>query len=103
MKTILSVLAVLALAGCTSNTRARAWGGEAEMKLPPCVKLVNMTWKNTDIWYLTRPMRSDEKPETWTFDESSDWGVMSGKIVIKEQACNASKPGGVDEQLPEGR
>jgi hypothetical protein len=87
MKKLLLCCALFLLASCTSNVRAKQWGGTTELKLPPCVKLVNVTWKDANLWYLTRPMRDGEQPEKWLFDEDSNFGIMTGKINIIEQAC----------------
>jgi hypothetical protein len=50
------------------------------------MKLVNITWKEDDVWYLTRPMHSEEVPEEYTFKESSSFGIMEGTMTIKEHA-----------------
>ena len=36
------------------------------------------------MWYLTRPMRDDEEPETHTFEQSSEFGVFEGTVTIIE-------------------
>lgn len=36
------------------------------------------------LWYLTRPMRDDEEPETHTFQQSSEFGVFEGTVTIIE-------------------
>ena len=63
---------------------ARKLGGTTTEQLPPNTKLVNVTWKENSLWLVTRPMRSDEQPETYEFKESSIFGIMEGKIIIKE-------------------
>lgn len=79
------VLLVLALGlACTDQQRAREYGGTAEVVLPAGQKLVIATWKDDNLWYLTRPMRQDEKPEIYEFTESSSFGVFEGKVIIKE-------------------
>lgn len=71
------------LGGC--NIATRTFGGEQTIELPPNKKLITATWKDTDFWYLVRPMRADEKPETYEFIESSTLGVAEGKMIIKER------------------
>ncbi len=71
-------------AGCTANVRARVWGGTADEKLPQGRKLVNVTWKDADLWILTKPMSKDDVAETYEFIESSSFGVMQGKVIIRE-------------------
>lgn len=81
----LAVTMIYAASGCTENQRAREWGGSARIELPKCEKLVNVTWKEgNDLWYLTRPFRSDEKPETYIFHEESSLGMMNGTVNIVE-------------------
>lgn len=84
--TAICLVAVMALAlpGCTDNQRARALGGTATKKLPPNMKLVNVTWKNADMWVLYRPMYPGEKAETYSFQEESNWGVLEGTVNIVE-------------------
>lgn len=75
----------LATVSCTENTRARTWGGTSTIDLEPGKGLVNATWKNADLWILTRDRSVDEQPETYRFSENSSFGVMEGTIIIKEQ------------------
>ncbi len=82
----------LAGAGCTQNERAKMWGGTAEVSLPPGRKLVNVTFKETNIWLLTRAAHKDEKPETFEFIEKSNAGLLEGKIIIREQQGLAPAP-----------
>lgn len=74
----------LMMVGCTDNIRARAWGGTAEENLPRGQKLVNITWKESDVWILTKAMTKDDVAETYEFRESSTYGVMQGKVIIRE-------------------
>lgn len=85
MKKILLIAALL-FVGCTENVRARQFGGSVTMNMPCGHKVVNVTWKEGDIWYLTRPMREGEVPETHTFHESSNFGIAEGTILLKECA-----------------
>lgn len=80
---ILAVL-VFSIVGCTEQQRARRYGGNATINLPPDTKLVTATWKGEDLWYLVRPMRPDEKPESHTFIESSSFGIIEGRVFIIE-------------------
>jgi hypothetical protein len=83
MKGIL-VLAMALLVACTEQQRARSLGGTATTKLPECHKLVVATWKDDSLWMLYRPMRADERPESYTFHEDSSFGVLQGKMLIHE-------------------
>ena len=86
-KKIITGLCVLSticmLTGCQSATRSM--GGNTTINLEPNQKLELITWKDDDsLWYLTRPMREDEKPETFTFQEDSNLGIIEGKVIFKE-------------------
>lgn len=81
---ILTVFFTLSLTGCTENNRVKSWGGEGTINLPKGRKLVNVTWKETQIWYLTRPMSSTDVAETYQFHEESSWGMIEGTYNIVE-------------------
>jgi hypothetical protein len=86
MKKILLVLVMaLATVSCTENIRARNWGGTSTVELEKGKTLVNATWKNTDLWLLTKDRPDGQEPSTYEFSEDSSFGVMEGKIIIKEQ------------------
>jgi len=77
--------------GCTEQERAKSLGGDATVNLPCDTKLLNVTWKaDAAMWYLTRPMHKDEKAEAYTFKESAAWGLLEGKVTIKE--CKTEGP-----------
>jgi hypothetical protein len=90
-----STLAIIVLAlmfvstsmmfGCTDQQRARKIGGTAKVELASGRKLVVATWKDSNLWILTRPMRSGELAETYEFSESSSFGVFEGNIFIIER------------------
>lgn len=75
---------MLMLASCTENERVKNWGGDGTINLPKGRKLVNVTWKETQIWYLTRQMDSTDVAETYEFHEESGYGVMEGTYTIVE-------------------
>lgn len=78
------MLAVVVLAGCTENQRAKGWGGKMNINLPPGEKLTLVTWKLEDLWYLTRPMKEGETAECYNFQEKSSFGMMEGTITLCE-------------------
>jgi hypothetical protein len=83
-KIFLAILMGVMVTSCTENERVKQWGGEGTINLPKGRKLVNVTWKETEIWYLTRPMDSNDVAETYQFQEESSWGVMEGTYNIIE-------------------
>ena len=87
---LLALLYVFVLTGCTENSRAKNFGGTAELELPANKKLILVTWKEDALWYLTRDMRPNETPEVYYFNEKSSWGVWEGTYIIKETKGKAS-------------
>lgn len=79
------IIASLALCGCTENIRARAFGGTARIDLNPNEKVVTVTFKESDIWVLTRKRKPDEAAETLQFREFSSLGVLNGTVIINEK------------------
>ena len=62
----------------------REFGGKTEIKLERGQRLVEATWKNADLWYLTEPMDSDYTPKRKVFKESSMYGVCEGEVIFIE-------------------
>ncbi len=81
---VLAVLAITLLTSCTQNQRVKKWGGTGNINLPKGTKLVTVTWKNDQVWYLTRPMTESDIAETYNFHEESSWGIIEGTYVIIE-------------------
>lgn len=79
----LLVLALIGLTGC-DNTLSRSFGGTMNLKLEPNQKLVMITWKDSALWYLTRPMKENEEAEELVFQEKNELGIMEGKVIITE-------------------
>jgi hypothetical protein len=85
MKRVFLAIGLIALLGsCTENSRVKNWGGDGTLTLPKGQKLINVTWKESQIWYLTRPMTPQDSCQIYTFHESSSWGVMEGTYTIVE-------------------
>jgi len=83
-KIVLSLILLVSLVSCTENARVKNWGGEGTINLPKGQKLVNVTWKESQIWYLTRPMDSTDVADTYSFHEESSFGVIEGTYNIIE-------------------
>jgi hypothetical protein len=81
---VLIAIAMMSLVSCTENSRVKNFGGEGTINLPQGRKLVNVTWKETEIWYLTRPMDTSDVAQTYQFQEESSWGVIEGTYNIVE-------------------
>lgn len=72
--------AAVMLAGCTENERAKNFGGTMEIKLKPNEKLINVTWKDADIWVLT----TDTLTGVAYLRENSSLGIWNGEITIRQ-------------------
>jgi hypothetical protein len=83
-KVSIFILLAISLAACTENSRVKNWGGEGTINLPKGRKLVNITWKENQVWYLTRPMNASDSAETYQFHEESSWGAIEGTYNIVE-------------------
>lgn len=80
---IIILLALITLTSCTSNSRARHWGGTETIDLNPNQRVVNVTWKENGLWILTK--QDTTNPTTYTFEEKSSFGLMEGKVIIIEK------------------
>jgi|NOAtaT_6_FD_contig_31_4684121_length_284_multi_2_in_0_out_0_1 hypothetical protein len=76
MKNIVFLIFGIILVGCTDNQRARKFGGSEVVKLKPNEILVNVTWKESNLWLLTK----DTITNTLYFREKSNWGLFDGQI-----------------------
>ena len=76
----LLLLAVLFITiGCTPQSRARNFGGTENVQLKPNEVMINVTWKDDNLWILTK----DTLTGVQYFRESSSWGVWEGEIIIE--------------------
>ncbi len=82
---VIGVMFMIVLFSCTENQRVKKFGGNATITLPKGKKLINATWKDSNLWYLTRNMKPGETAEEYTFAEESNFGLVQGTYTIKEQ------------------
>lgn len=81
---LIGIIAIICLSSCTRQMLTREWGGEMTIELPKGQELMMVTWKDDDLFYLTRPMAPDYVPTTKTFQESSSFGIMESTVYFKE-------------------
>ena len=72
------VLTISITTSCTDNEMARNFGGTEHITLKPNEKLVNMTWKEDDLWILAK----DTITGIDHFRESSSYGVWEGEVIV---------------------
>ena len=62
-----------------------SWGVSTVVDAPLGRKLVNVMWKDGDLWILTRPAGEGERlDQAWTLDEYSTWGIFNNHVLLKE-------------------
>lgn len=95
MKKIIFLFSILiltmVLSSCTENARTRHWGGSMTYDLPAGQQLMMVTWKESDLWILTKDMDENHTPQTYSLKESSSLGVWEGEIKIKEYKSAGTK------------
>ena len=79
---VISVLCAFIL--FTKQSRVKNFGGEMTYDLDVNQKLIEVTWKDNDLWILTKDMSNNDVAESCTFKESSSTGVFEGTIYINE-------------------
>lgn len=83
-KYLFLLFALVAMCSCTQNQMARSYGGKMTIELPKGEKLVNATWKEANLFYLTEPMEEGYVPKSKKFRESSNFGVWESEITFVE-------------------
>lgn len=77
-KLFVLALGVVSLTSCTDNQRARRFGGTEEVDLKPNEVVLNVTWKEAEMWICTQ----DTVTGVTYFREKSAWGVMEGTVIL---------------------
>lgn len=88
---ILLILITIVYFVLSSQFGAKKFGGTYHIELKENEKLSNITWKDDDLWILTRKAKNDEIAETYDFREDSKFNVLNGNVVIKEKITNEKK------------
>ena len=78
-KLTLILITIISLTSCTSNDRAKYFGGTETIKLRPNEIVIGITWKKSEIWICTR----DTINGFTYFREKSNFGVLEGTIILK--------------------
>jgi hypothetical protein len=83
-KLILAAFIGALLSACTDNQKSKTFGGNQIVKLEKGQKFVNATWKESNLWVLTRSRHEGEPVESFTFREKSGFGLIEGKVTFEE-------------------
>jgi len=81
---LLVVLAFSCFRGCSEQSMAKNWGGETSVTLEPNQKLMEVTWKDSSLWILTKDMSENDSAESYRFYEKDTIGMMEGCVYINE-------------------
>jgi hypothetical protein len=87
MRVLLLLMLLVVSSACTENARARNFGGTVTLEIPCGMKVGNITWKKSALWYSTSPMPKGYKPVTHVFQEESSFGLLEGKYILRESKC----------------
>jgi uncharacterized lipoprotein YehR (DUF1307 family) len=86
---VIAILFMIAVTSCTQNEMTRRFGGTETVELSPGQRLINITWKgdskeSPSLWILTK-YDTTSLPTTYSFKESSSYGIMEGEVIVKEK------------------
>lgn len=79
---VVLLVIVVALVGC--GKFAKTFGGTITVHVEKGQKVLNASWKDSNLWVLTRPMKSDEVAEKYSYREFSNLGIIQGEVVLVE-------------------
>lgn len=85
MKKILLGLTLLILTACNPISTVILWGGSADIKLPKGEKLVNVSWKDNNLWVLTKPMSNKDSVEVYKFIEYGNKKAIEKSFYVVEE------------------
>lgn len=78
------LLSVGIYAGIDNQAITKTMGGTTTVILEPNRKLVSLSWKDNNLWVLSRNMEPRETPDTYHYDERSRFGVLEGRVIVIE-------------------
>lgn len=78
-----TIMFVMFLSGCEQYA-TKHLGGNMTVHLESNTKLVNVTWKDNNLWFLVKPMTDNDIAETYYFQEDSELGILEGTVTIIE-------------------
>lgn len=90
MKKLALFIVGMLLVSCTSNKMVKNWGGTSTINVEENYRVVNVTWKETNLWILTEKMETPFTPRTLYFTEKSSFGIIQGTIIFNEK-CTIKK------------
>ena len=80
----LCIIAVCFYRGCSKQAMTRSWGDSMNVPLEPNQKLIEVTWKGDNLWFLTKEMTDDDVAESYQFYERDTTRWFEGCVYIDE-------------------
>ena len=84
-KLLFLLLTIVSVSSCTENERAKNFGGKEDITLKPSEEFVNATWKDDNLWLITKDTLTNE----YIMREKSSYGVWEGEIRVKATTFEA--------------
>lgn len=81
---VIGIFGFSILRSCSEQSMTRSWGGTMEITLEPNQKLMEVTWKEDSLWFLTKKMTEDDVEESYEFYEKDVTGWLEGCVYIHE-------------------
>lgn len=78
------LLSVGIYAGIDNQAVTKTMSGTTTVTLEPNRKLVSLSWKDNNLWVLSRNMKPREAPNVYHYDERSRFGVLEGRVIVIE-------------------
>lgn len=87
---IVTAMIIVLIWRSTDQLRAKKFGGTMKVNIEQGHKLVNVTWKENDLWILSRPIKEGEviEVEPYVFQQKTSFGIKEGKVEIFEQTLD---------------
>lgn len=82
---VVMLISLISITSCTENQRAKQLGGSTTYDIPASRKFVNATWKDDNLWIITRNRVTTDTKEVYYFSEKSSYGLMEGNITFIEK------------------
>lgn len=87
------------LRGCSSQSMTKSWGGSMDVSLEPNQKLMEVTWKDDSLWFLTKDMEESDTAEMYYFYEKDPLGMLEGTVKIYEKKMSQEELDEYNNQL----
>ena len=84
-KLLFLLLTIVSISSCTENERAKNFGGKEDITLKPSEEFVNATWKDDNLWLITKDTLTNE----YIMRKKSSYGVWEGEIRVKAATFEA--------------